>query len=138
MLPIFAIAFQSICKKMKEQKRKTMAIRCNTPATRKFSKSNNGNKAKKIPTAKIFRDRIRIFLYICVLSIPVFRRFEYAKTTDTPTINRKNGNTKSVGVMPFHLACNRGAYTSDQEPGLFTTIISAMVNPRKASNESNL
>ena len=30
---------------------------------------------------------------------------------ETPTINKKKGKTKSVGVQPFHLECNKGAYT---------------------------
>ena len=28
---------------------------------------------------------------------------------DTPTMNRKNGKMRSVGVHPFHVACSSGA-----------------------------
>jgi len=52
---------------------------------------------------------------------------------EMPMINIKNGNTRSVGVSPFHCACPSGAYTLLQEPGLFTIIIPAMVIPRRMS-----
>jgi hypothetical protein len=35
----------------------------------------------------------------------------YAKVIDIPTINKKKGNIKSVGVNPCHSACKKGAYT---------------------------
>lgn len=50
-------------------------------------------------------------------------------------IKMKKGNTRSVGVSPCQVACLRGAYTLDQEPGLFTRIINAMVMPRITSND---
>jgi hypothetical protein len=52
-----------------------------------------------------------------------------------PTAKRKNGNTRSVGVHPFHGACRKGAYTNSQLPGLFTRIIPATVIPRNTSRE---
>ena len=57
---------------------------------------------------------------------------------ETPTIKRKKGKTKSVGVAPCHSACSKGAYTCDQLPGSLTIIIPAIVIPLKKSNEINL
>jgi hypothetical protein len=34
--------------------------------------------------------------------------FESESEIETPTINKKNGKTKSVGVAPFHSACRSG------------------------------
>ncbi len=53
-------------------------------------------------------------------------------------MNIKNGNTRSVGVSPFHVACRRGAYTLPHEPGLFTSIMPAIVMPLRMSSASNL
>ena len=64
--------------------------------------------------------------------------FESEREMDTPTINKKNGKTKSVGVAPCHSACSKGAYTCDQLPGSLTIIIPAIVNPLKKSNDNNL
>jgi hypothetical protein len=50
-----------------------------------------------------------------------------------PTINRKNGKTRSVGVQPAHAACLRGGNILLQEPGLLTRIIPAIVIPLKTS-----
>jgi hypothetical protein len=55
-----------------------------------------------------------------------------------PTINMKNGKTRSVGVHPFHAECFNGGYTKLQLPGLFTTIIRATVNPRNTSSATSL
>jgi hypothetical protein len=57
---------------------------------------------------------------------------------ETPTIKRKKGKTKSVGVAPCHSACSKGAYTCDQLPGSLTIIMPAIVIPLKKSNEINL
>jgi hypothetical protein len=55
-------------------------------------------------------------------------------------MNTKNGNTKSVGVHPNHIpdsdACPSGAYVPPG-PGLFTSNIPAIVNPRNKSNDAN-
>jgi hypothetical protein len=53
-------------------------------------------------------------------------------------MNKKNGNIKSVGVKPCHVACNKGGYTALQVPGVFTKIINAMVKPLKISTDSIL
>ena len=56
----------------------------------------------------------------------------------TPTMNRNAGNTRSVGVHPFHSACRNGPYTALHVPGLFTMIIEAMVIPRNTSSDISL
>ncbi|MDZ7796198.1 MAG: hypothetical protein U5N56_03745 [Candidatus Marinimicrobia bacterium] len=49
-------------------------------------------------------------------------------------MKRKKGKTKSVGVQPCHAACFNGGYMAPQVPGLFTSIISAIVAPLKTSS----
>src|SRR5437763_15222359 len=58
-------------------------------------------------------------------------------TMETPTMKTKKGNTKSVGVQPFHFACSSGQYTCSPSPPLFTRIITAIVMPRKTSRHSS-
>ena len=53
-------------------------------------------------------------------------------------MNKKNGNIKSVGVKPCHVACSNGGYTEFHVPGVFTKIINAMVKPLKISTDSIL
>ena len=53
-------------------------------------------------------------------------------------MNMKNGNTRSVGVNPFHSAWRKGAYIEPHEPGLLTRIIPAMVIPRNMSSDKSL
>jgi hypothetical protein len=64
--------------------------------------------------------------------------FESESTIEIPTINKKKGKTKSVGVTPCQSACLRGGKTYDQLPGSFTTIIAAIVTPLKKSREISL
>lgn len=85
-------------------------------------------KFRNKPNRKIRRVRIKI----CSKS-KYFEGFD--STVVTPTINRKNGKTKSVGVQPCHSACSNGGYTFPQSPGLFTIVINIMVRPRKTSSE---
>ena len=61
--------------------------------------------------------------------------FRKEKNMETPIINIKKGNTRSVGVSPFQAACRKGANTF-HEPGLFTRIIPATVSPRNTSRAS--
>ena len=61
--------------------------------------------------------------------------FDSEKDIAQPTMNRKKGNTKSVGVQPCHSACSSGGYTCFQLPGLFTRIIEAIAIPRKTSRD---
>lgn len=42
-----------------------------------------------------------------------------------------------MGVQPCQWACNKGAYTWSQEPGLLTMIIAITVAPRNTSIDSN-
>ena len=56
------------------------------------------------------------------------------KAIAAPTTNRKNGNTRSVGVHPAHLACANGGKMCPHEPGLFTRIIPATVIPLSTSS----
>ena len=44
-------------------------------------------------------------------SAPASTRTPTLKAIDTPTMNRKNGNTRSASVQPCHAACWSGAYT---------------------------
>jgi hypothetical protein len=55
-----------------------------------------------------------------------------------PMANKKEGNTKSVGVKPFQLACIKGAKVCAPSPGVFTKIIKQMVIPLNTSKERNL
>src|SRR5262245_12997768 len=52
-------------------------------------------------------------------------------------MKRKNGKTRSVGVHPCHGAWRSAPYcvASPHAPGLLTTIIAAIVRPRKTSRE---
>jgi hypothetical protein len=55
-----------------------------------------------------------------------------------PTANKKEGNTKSVGVNPFHSACKNGANVAAPSPGVFTMIIKQIVIPLNTSSDKNL
>src|SRR5215831_7197798 len=75
---------------------------------------------------------------------------------ETPTINKKKGKIRSVGVHPFastqafpgyqpegfslisSSAWARGQYMALHVPGSFTTIMPATVMPRKTSSDSSL
>ena len=60
--------------------------------------------------------------------------FAKANERAAPTMNRKNGNTRSVGVHPLQAACFKGGKIFPQEPGLFTSIIPAIVIPLSTSS----
>ena len=72
------------------------------------------------------------------MDILYFLILESERTIETPTINKKKGKTKSVGVAPFHCACLKGSNMYVQLPGSLTTIIAAMVRPLKKSSEISL
>jgi hypothetical protein len=55
-----------------------------------------------------------------------------------PIANKKEGNTKSVGVKPCQLACIKGAKVCAPSPGVLTMIIKQMVIPLKTSSDKNL
>lgn len=55
-----------------------------------------------------------------------------------PTMKRKNGKTRSVGVHPLHGACFKGGNIEPHDPGLLTRIIPATVMPRSTSSAAYL
>src|SRR5580693_3473305 len=66
---------------------------------------------------------------------PRSNRFAVDSGTATPTIHRKNGKIRSVNVHPFHSAWSSCSYTWSHDPGLFTSIIAAIVAPRNTSSD---
>jgi hypothetical protein len=54
-----------------------------------------------------------------------------------PTANKKEGNTRSVGVKPCHAACSRGENAAAPLPGVFTMIMKHKVMPRNTSSDKN-
>ena len=89
----------------------------------------NGNPARKSPSPTSTAARLAIFHHGA-------DSVALDNASDTPTMKRKKGKMRSVGVQPCHSACSSGQYIASQVPGLFTTTIAAMVNPRNASRES--
>jgi hypothetical protein len=75
--------------------------------------------------------RFSIFLTDRELSVSLY--FAKEKHKATPTMKRKKGKTRSVGVHPLQDACLRGGNTLLQEPGLLTNIIPAIVIPLSTS-----
>src|ERR1044072_7557806 len=67
---------------------------------------------------------------------PRSRRLPRPSVIETPTMKRKNGKTRSVGVQPLHAACSSGQQMCSHDPGLFTRIIPAIVIPRNTSSET--
>ncbi len=91
-------------------KKKTTPMRCNTPGKRILSKSFIKGKVrvkapKKRPKPISFKLRILIFLYVS----DVVALLWYENAIEVPTMNKKNGKTKSVGVYPCHWAWSKGA-----------------------------
>src|SRR5439155_18815956 len=68
---------------------------------------------------------------------PVSRRRPSPSGIATPTMNRKKGKIRSVGVQPCQSACRSGAYTAPHVPGLLTSTIPATVSPRNTSRETS-
>jgi len=83
---------------------------------------------------KIRKVLLKIFSKTSELSI--CWNFFMVKLMALPTANRKEGNTRSVGVNPFHLAWLSGQNASP--PGLFTIIMKQIVIPRNTSRDKNL
>ena len=86
------------------------------------------------PTRNINTVRLNTFVTLSFDSLKLYFRSE--KNMETPVMNIKNGNTKSVGVRPFQRACSKGVYTYFHDPGLFTKIIPAIVIPLITSRDS--
>src|SRR3979490_584135 len=88
-----------------------------------------------MPGANRPRPRHRTCLRSSRLDSPRFSRELKETAIATPTINRKKGKTRSVGVHPFHWACLSGQYELGSSPALLTRIIPAMVAPRNKSSD---
>src|SRR4051794_37926996 len=69
-------------------------------------------------------------------SSPRARRELSERCVVIPTMKRKNGKIRSVGVHPFHSACSSGGKIALHVPGLLTSSMPATVRPRKTSSES--
>ena len=110
-------------------------MRWRTPGILRVAKLNLGMRVRNMPRAKRIRVLLNNLEYKPGFSILCSSLREKENEMETPTINRKKGKTRSVGVQPCHSACLRGAYTCVQLPGLLTNIIPAMVSPRKASKD---
>lgn len=54
---------------------------------------------------------------------------------DMPIMYKKNGATWSVKLSPFQTVCLSVKNTCASDPGKFTMIIAATVNPRRASRD---
>jgi hypothetical protein len=78
---------------------------------RRVPKSNRGNAAMKRPRAKRITDLRTMCARSWLLESPRWRRLPKEKGMATPTIKRKKGKMRSVGVHPCHWACRRGAQT---------------------------
>src|SRR5262245_16051451 len=98
-------------------------------------KSKNGIAWRSRPSAKITAARRSARAARTDRDSPASPRRPIAKAIDTPTMNRKNGKTRSVGVQPCHSACWSGGYTYRHDPGLFTSTMPATVAPRNTSSE---
>ena len=103
-------------------------------ASERIPRMNNPNHAIAMPIKKITIVRRSIFIRHVRESVKSY--FFSEKYVEMPIMYMKKGNTRSVGVRPFHSAWARGAYMCPQEPGLFTRIIPAMVIPRRMSRAS--
>src|ERR1700744_62066 len=98
-----------------------------------FSTLKNGNQYIRYPIRKISSVRLNILPNTAPLSICA--NFFMVKLMALPTAKRKEGNTRSVGVNPFHLAWLSGQKASP--PGLLTMIIKQIVIPRNTSRDKN-
>lgn len=83
-------------------------MRCNTPGIRKLARSNLGYKLKNKPRPMSTKPRYVILAMVLATGCSLFES-PIAKAMDTPTMNKKNGKIKSVGVQPFQWACSSGA-----------------------------
>ena len=85
----------------------------------------------KNPVRKIKKALTTIFFNEATLSVSLY--LAKANERAVPTMNRKKGKTRSVGVQPLHAACFKGEKTLPQDPGLLTKIIPAIVMPLSTS-----
>src|SRR5450759_6029131 len=100
------------------------------------SNLKKGNQYIKYPSKKINNVLLNIFRKKAA-SLTI-RYLSSEKLIALPTANKKEGNTRSVGVKPCHVACSKGANAAAPLPGVFTIIIKQMVIPLKTSSAKNL
>src|SRR5579883_2910132 len=86
------------------------------------------------PKAKMTNDRRRICQIMAPVRSPRWRRRPREMVSETPMMTRKEGKTRSAGVQPCQGACAAHGKTSS-DPLELTTIIPAIVRPRKTSSE---
>ena len=83
-------------------------MRCNTPGIRQLSSDREPRPFSANPIA----NRIALRRTVCSTRVRLEKPRASLdwndRTSDTPTIKRKNGNTRSVGVQPFQLAWRSG------------------------------
>ena len=76
---------------------------------------------------------VLLVTFFHIVAFPASLSRGMVKAMAFPTANKKNGNTRSVGVQPCHPAWSKGGYMYFQLPGLFTSIIKATVAPLNTS-----
>ncbi len=101
-----------------------------------MSSHQNASRCSSSPMAMIFAPRQSTARNKAPRSPPASNRGVRPSEIETPTMKRKNGKIRSVGVQPCHSECSSGAYTWPQSPGSLTSSIAATVMPRRASTEA--
>ena len=86
----------------------TSPMRCSTPMMRTTEKSNFGYSDSSSPSPNSTPARRTTRPSVGPSGPPRCLVPSRAYTKLTPTINRKNGKMRSVGVQPFHSACSSG------------------------------
>jgi hypothetical protein len=84
-------------------------MRWRTPGILIVTKLKWGKRARKIPRPKRITVLFMVFKYNSFFVIPCSIFLEKEREMETPIINKKKGNIRSVGVQPCHSACLRGA-----------------------------
>ena len=84
--------------------------------------------SKPIANSKI----VRLAIFFAIAADHVKFDFFKLRNIEKPIINRKKGNTRSHGVIPFHFACCSVTKISFPAP-LFTIIMSITVIPLSMS-----
>ncbi len=83
-------------------------MRCNTPMIRMELKSKSGKPFKNNPITKINALRRTTWMTSDRREMPRAMREANDSVMETPTMKRKKGKIRSVGVQPFHSACSSG------------------------------
>ncbi len=84
-------------------------MRCRTPGILIVKKLKWGKRARKIPRPKRITVLFMVFKYNSFFLMPSSILLDKEKDMETPTINKKKGKIRSVGVQPCHSACLKGA-----------------------------